>query len=237
MGPDRILRELKSSAFSKDKIRRVKLFYLEGGNTDSSEEGLREWYLSKIEPPQMAREVHDAAQSMTDELQKKSHFIIVGYDPKGKRRVQTRIRQVPDREDEYLEPSTEGQVGQQMQHVESLFRMSSELLDKQASMNRDLMDQYHKRMNQLEQREDILSEIVREFRDVNQDHEEKVRKEERFDRFIEVITGYLAPAAAEKLLTSGVISPETAAGISAASKEISEELSDEDQGGSDGHTN
>jgi hypothetical protein len=79
----------------------------------------------------------------------------------------------------------------------------------------------------LEKREEILSEVVREYRDLNVDREERQRREERFERMFEVVAGYLAPAAAEKMMAAGLISPEAAAGISAAGKEISEEIAEE----------
>jgi len=229
MQAERISRTLKEQ-FPKDKVKRIRLFMLEKNATDGTtiEDHCREWsYTPKVEISSIAQEIFDTAQTITDELRRKTNFIIAGYDLKDKLRAKTRMTQTPEKEEEYLEPSPEGQILQSMKHTEAAYKMVSDVLSKQAEMQRDLMDSFHKRMVSLEKREDVLSEMVRTFRDYNIDHEERVRREDRFDRFLEIIAGYLGPQAAKKLFEHGMITAETAAGLSAASQDFSEEIREE----------
>jgi len=226
MNSDRILREIKYG-FPKEEIKKIVLYQI----MDESEyEELRSWkydrYINNL--PELANDIFNTAQSITDELGKKMKFMIAGLDSDGNRCQVRIIRQKPEKEDEdVLEPNTDGQILQSMKHAEAAYRMVVDILQKQAVMMKDLMESYHKRMLSLEKREDKLAELVRGFQDYHADTEERMRREDRFDRFFELIAGYLTPAAAKKLMDAGLITTETAASISAAGKDMQDELTEE----------
>lgn len=232
MKPQRILREIKS-AFPKEEVKKVRLFHvIERPELQSVE--LREWKypkFAKTDLSVLANEIYEAAQSVADETAHKEKFEICGYKVKDTKAATIIIHQQPDRDEVEIDPSPEGLVATVMQFAEKAYAKLDDVLAKQAEMQRDLMNSYHKKLSSLEKREEILSEVVREYQNLNVDREERQRREERFDRMFEVVAGYLAPAAAEKMLAAGLISPEAAAGISAAGKDISEEIAEDKTNG------
>jgi len=232
MKPQRILREIKS-AFSKKEIKKVRLFHIvERPELQSAQ--LREWQYakySKTDLSELANEIYEAAQSVADETVRKEKFEIRGYKVKDTQVGVIIMNQHPDRDEVEIDPSPEGLVATVMQFAERSYSMLGDVLAKQGEMQRDLMNSYHKKLASLEKREEILSEVVREYQNLNVDREDKQRREERVDRVLEVFAGYFAPAAAEKMMAAGLISPEAAAGISAAGKEISEEIAEEKTNG------
>jgi hypothetical protein len=232
MKPQRILREIKS-AFPKGETKKIRLFHIvEKPELQSAQ--LREWQYTKYvktDLAELANEIYEAAQSVADEMTRREKFEICGYKVKDTKIATIIINQQPDRDEVEIDPSPEGLIAIVMQFAEKSYGMLGDMLAKQGEMQRDLMNSYHKKLASLERREEILSEVVREYQNLNVDREDKQRREERFDRMLEVCAGYFAPAAAEKMLAVGLISPEAAAGISAAGKEISEEIAEDKSNG------
>jgi hypothetical protein len=234
MHADRIRRALREH-FGTD-IKQVSLVLLDpspDGGTPGEDEQQRWNYDSKGDMDnhtKLAQGIFDCAQSLTDEMARAQTFMICGYNKDGKRVKKTRIKQTPDREIQALEPSAEGQIAQSMRHMENAYRMVSEVQEKHAAMVTDFLDSFHKRLKDVENREMMQAEIIRGYRDLNVDFEEKSRREERYTQLFTVLAETLTPALAEKFMLSGMISPETAAGLSATGKQMAEDIKAETQG-------
>lgn len=228
MQPKKIMTLMKAQ-FPKHEVKKVRLYHIVD-KAEMEKTELREWNYYKYVKTDLsllAAEIYEIIDSVVTEMDHKEKFHVCGYKQKCVHPCATiPINQAPEKEEGMQDPSPEGMVTAAMQFAENAYAKLDEVLSKQAVMQKDLMNSYHKRLVSLEKREEVLSDILREFRDINVDREDRQRKEERIDRMVEVFAGYLAPAAAEKMLSAGLISAETAAGISAAGKELSEEISD-----------
>lgn len=224
MNATKLIRELKSAGYAKSSLTVVRLLLIENpGNMEEKTTFLKEWSYNKEDiEGSIAREIYDTAQATADDFQKKSSFVIQGLDKNKRERVQTRIQQIPDRSEhvENFEPSAEGLVTQALRQTEVAFSMASEVLQKHANMTKDLMDQYHQRMKELDKRENVMSEILRGYSEINLDQDERHRQSERMDKLFETVSEVLAPVAAQKLVEHGLISPEAGALIRTSGKEI-----------------
>jgi hypothetical protein len=230
MKPVRLLRELKK-AFPNDETKRIKLLHV---TQDSEIEHnlIREWKYSKYyrtDLTTLANEIYESAQGLADETGEKERFEIVGVKSRNEDGERFIIMQEPRAMNPCIDPSNEGLIAQLMGFVERAYAKLDEVLAKQAEVQKDLINSVHKKLNELEKREEMLSEILRQYREVYAEREDRIRRDDRIDRLIEVTAGYFAPAAAEKMLQSGLITAETAARISAAGKDISEEVGEESE--------
>jgi hypothetical protein len=230
MNADRIRRKLREFSTSGD-IDHIQLILLEQ-NPDGGkpiEDDLERW--PYVDPKdvekssELAQNIFDSAQCITDDMARPQMFYVAAYDRQGKRLVKTKIKQQPEKETQVFDASTEGQIGQAMRHMENAYRMVTEVQSKHSNMYRDVIEATHKRMKDLEKQNEVLQEIVRDYRMLNVDQEDKIRREERYDKFFTVIAEVLTPAVAEKLSNAGILGVEEAAALSATGKAIGEEIS------------
>lgn len=235
MNTDRITKNIKKY-LKEDKILNVSLSQIDD---DDNHTELMNWDLQEYDASNigdLASEIYDTAQSLTDAMGQRMKFSMSGVDKKGRRHKVIFLRQDPEKFDQSIDATGEGQIALSMKQSETTFRLAIDALatqvsnyEKLSTMANDIMNTYHKRLLSLEKREDKAADIIREYRDYHADIEERHRREDRYDRLFELITGYLTPKAVEKLVEAGVMSPEIGASISAAGQEMQEEIQEEKQ--------